>query len=329
MKKIIIDVYGADAGIEPVVLGVAKALKKGIEFFPVLVGEEKEIKTLFESAEIGEACYEVINTDKFISNSEPPTVIFGGRDDSSLAMAYERLRKDDEAIALLSPGNTGAVLVGSICRLGLLKGLKFPALASALPCRGEGQPLVCLVDCGANIDPTADDLVRFAKMGNVFAESYIGVEKPRVGLMSVGREKQKGNALTKEAFSKIEELPINFIGNLEGSDMVSGYADVVVCDGFAGNLLLKCTEAAGRKALEVIEELGLDLGEENLSKIKNAIFKTFDFNAQGGATFLGPRKIVVKMHGCANEDTTVSSIEQIFRLDKANFCENMKRTMEI
>lgn len=329
MKKIIIDIYGADAGIEPVVSGVAKAIKMGIDFFPVLVGEEKEIDALMQKEGVGKEAYEVIETDKFISNSEPPTVIFGGRDDSSLALSYEKLKSDDEAIALLSPGNTGAVLVGSICRLGLLKGLKFPALASALPCRGEGQPLVCLVDCGANIDPTADDLARFSKMGSVFAQSYIGVENPRVGLMSVGREKEKGNALTKEAYAKIKELPINFIGNLEGSDLVSGYADVVVCDGFAGNLLLKSTEAAGRKALEVIEKLGLDLTEENLLKIKNAIFKTFDFNSQGAATFLGPRKIVVKMHGCANLDTTVASIEQILRLDKANFCENMKKTMEI
>ncbi len=329
MKKIIIDIYGADAGIEPVVLGAAKAVKSGIDFFPVLVGEQAKIDALMQNEGIEKENYEVIDTDKFISNSEPPTVIFGGRDDSSLALSYEKLKADDDAIALLSPGNTGAVLVGSICRLGLLKGLKFPALASALPCNGEGKPLVCLVDCGANIDPTADDLVRFAKMGSVFAESYIGVEKARVGLMSVGREEQKGNALTKEAYAKIKELPINFVGNLEGSDLVSGYADVVVCDGFAGNLLLKCTEAAGRKALEVIEELDLDLGEETLSKIRNAIFKTFDFNSQGAATFLGPRKIVVKMHGCANVDTTVASIEQILRLDKANFCENMKKTMEI
>lgn len=329
MKKIIVDIYGADAGIEPVVLGAAKAVKMGLDFFPVLVGEEKEIDSLMQKEGIGKEAYEVINTDKFISNSEPPTVIFGGRDDTSLALAYESLKKDDDAIALLSPGNTGAVLVGSICRLGLLKGLKFPALASALPCAGEGKPLVCLVDCGANIDPTADDLARFSKMGSVFAESYIGVKNARVGLMSVGREKEKGNNLTKEAFAKISELPINFIGNLEGSDLVSGYADVVVCDGFSGNLLLKCTEAAGRKALSVIEELGLDLGEESLSKIRNAIFKTFDFNSQGAATFLGPRKIVVKMHGCANIDTTVASIEQILRLDKADFCENMKKTMEI
>ena len=329
MKKIIIDVYGADNDIEPVVSGVAKALKSGIDFFPVLVGESEKIAALLKAEGIEKESYEVIDTDKFISNSEPPTVIFGGRDDSSLALSYEKLKSDDDAIALLSPGNTGAILVGSICRLGLLKGLKFPALASALPCRGEGEPLVCLVDCGANIDPTADDLARFAKMGSVFAESYIGVEKPRVGLMSVGREKQKGNNLTKEAFEKIEALPINFIGNLEGSDLVSGYADVVVCDGFSGNLLLKCTEAAGRKALEVIEKSGLDLSEENLSKIRNAILKTFDFNSQGAATFLGPRKIVVKMHGCANTDTTVASIEQILRLDRANFCENMKKTMEL
>jgi len=225
-----------------------------------------------------------------------------------------------ECVAFLSAGNTGALLVGSICRLGLLPSLKFPSLCSALPCAGD--KLVTLVDCGALIDCTSNDLVSIAKMGNVFAKCYCGIENPRVGLMSVGREDAKGNALTQEAFAKIKELDLNFIGNLEGSDLVSGYADVVVTDGFSGNILLKNTEAVGRKVLEIVEDLAAD-SPQLLQKIKAEILNKFDFNSRGAATFLGTKKTVVKMHGCANEDTTLASIEQIIRLTRANFSEEL------
>jgi len=326
MLKLVVDIYGADAGVEPVVLGVAKALKKNIDFFPVMVGDKATITALFEENGIEESRYEIIDTDKFITNNDPPTCVFGGKDDTSLVMAYNRLKNDDECSALLSAGSTGAMLVGSICRLGLLWGLKFPALCSALPCAGDN--LLILVDCGANVDCTANDLARFAKMGDVFSKCYCKLERPRVGLMSVGREAQKGNALTREAFEKISELPINFIGNVEGSDMVSGYADVIVADGFSGNILLKNTEAVGKAAAAIVEKIGSAVDSELTKKIKHELFKAFDFNAQGAAVFLGPKKTVVKMHGCANEDTTVASIEQIIRLEAASFSEALKQAME-
>lgn len=325
MKKIVVDIYGADLGEKPIVRGVAKAIKEGIEFFPVLVGNEKDIVALMEEEGITPDRYETVHTDKFITNDDPPTCIFKGRDDSSMAMSYARLKEDDCA-AMLSAGNTGALLVGSICRLGLLKGLKFPALLSALPCGKDN--LLCLVDCGANMDCTSADLVRFAKMGDVFAKCYCKMESPRVGLMSVGKEPLKGNAITRKAFAEISKLPINFVGNLEGSDMVSGYADVVVADGFAGNILLKNTEATGKSAMEIVEEIAGEEYPELTLRIKEALFKKFDFNSQGAATFLGPKKTVVKMHGWADEATTVASISQILRLEAADFSAQMAKAME-
>ena len=146
--------------------------------------------------------------------------------------------------------------------------------------------------------------------------------------MSVGREKQKGNALVLEAHKLISEMPLNFIGNLEGSDMVSGYADVIVTDGFSGNLLLKNTEAVGKAALAAVEELSDGIPKETLNRIRQAFYEKFDFNSRGAATFLGTKKIVVKMHGCANEDTTVASIEQIMRLENADFTNTMSSVME-
>lgn len=322
MFKIIVDTLGADNGPEPIVTGVAKALCVHPELYAVLVGPQTQLRQIMNNEGIEPTRYEIVDADKYIRNTDPPTLIFGSTD-TSMALAYDRLKQDVCCCALLSAGSTGALLVGSICRLGLLPGLKLPSLASALPCNGE--KLLCLVDCGSNMECTADDLALFARMGNVFSKSYCGIENPRVGLMSVGREAQKGNALTREAFERISALDLNFVGNLEGSDLVSGYADVVVADGFSGNLLLKCAESVGKAAMQIVETYGGDLPAAN--KIRQVLFETFDFNSQGAATFLGPKKTVVKMHGAANTDTALASIEQILRLEKAQFSQAMAQEL--
>ena len=304
MKKIVIDIYGADAGEMTVINGVVKAFKSGMDFFPVMVGDSALVTRIFEENGIGSDRYETLHTTDFITADEAPSAVFRGRDESSVVMGLLKLKNDPDCTALLSPGCTGALLVGSICRLGLNKGIKYPALASALPC---------------------SDLVNFARMGNVFCKCFCGIENPRVGLMSVGREKGKGSTLTTEAYGRIEELGLNFIGNLEGSDMVSEYADVIVTDGFSGNLLLKCTEASGKAALAAIEELSLD--EDTMQRIREVLIKKFDFNSRGAATFLGTVKTVVKMHGIADEDTVVASIDQIIRLEKAGFSQYIAEEM--
>ena len=325
MKKIVIDVNGADAGLLPVVEGTAKALKQGVAFFPVLVGPAAQVKAMLTESGIEEHRYELVDATDTVTNEDPPTCVFAGKEESSLVKAYQRLKSDDECCAMISAGSTGALLVGSICRLGLLPGLKFPVLGSALPCGPEN--LVCLVDCGANIECTAGDLVRFAKMGSVFSRCHCGIEDPRVGLMNVGREEGKGTALTREAYEKLKALPLNFVGNLEGSDIVSGYADVIVTDGFSGNILLKSTEAAGKLAMEIVTQAGAAADPELIAKIRQAIFQKLEFNSQGAATFLGPKKIVVKMHGCANEDTTVSAICHALNLDASGFIDAMAKAL--
>lgn len=321
MEKIVIDIYGADNGAEPILLGVAKALKGAVDFFPVLVGEKSLIDLSMKGNGISENQYSVIDTDKYITNNDPPTAVFGGNDDASMVKAYSYLKENADCTAMLSPGNTGALLVGSICRLGLVSGLKFPALASALPT--PCNKLVCLVDCGANIDCTANDLVRFAKMGNAFSSSYCGIKEPKIALLSVGREKGKGNTIVKEAYEVLEQSELNFIGNVEGSDLLADYADVIVSDGFSGNIILKNAEAIGKAAMQIVERLGASENPELTKKMTDALFKAFDFNSQGGATFLGPKKTVVKMHGSANEDTVVACIEQIIRLNNGNFAEKI------
>ena len=319
--KIVVDIYGADKGPEIVVRGIAKALKI-TSFTPVFVGNKGIVDKIMQNEGVKD--YEVIDTDDYITNSESPTCIFNGRDDSSIALGYKRLKEDEDCVALLSSGNTGALHIGSVCRLGVLPSIKVPALCSALPCAGE--KLVCLVDCGANIDCTANDFVRFAKMGNVFSKCHCKIDNPRVGILSVGREDKKGNALTLESFQKLSELDLNFIGNLEGSDIVSGYADVIVADGFSGNIILKSTEAAGKKAMEIVANALKD-NPELAKTINGQLYKTFDFNSQGAATFLGTKKIVLKMHGAANEDTTVASVMQIIRLQASDFIKETAKAL--
>lgn len=315
MTKIVIDTLGADMGFAPIVAGVAKALTEKMDFFPVLIGPARETKQVLDEAGIAPTRYELVDTNAYIRNEDPPTCIFAGCDDASMAMAYGRLKQDADCQAMISAGNTGALLVGSICRLGLLPGLKFPVLASALPCNGEN--LLCLVDCGANVECSADDLARFARMGHIFSKTYCGIESPRIGLMNVGREKQKGTELTRQAYEKIEALGLNFVGNVEGSDLVTDYVDVVVSDGFSGNLLLKCAESVGKAAMQVAKQCGAD------ETVCQAILARFDFNSRGAATFLGTKKTVVKMHGSANSDTVAASIAQALRLVQGGFAQNM------
>ena len=324
MQKIIVDTLGSDNGSTPIVKGALRALKENPDIFLVFVGNSAEIEPEIAKANVDKTRFEIIHTDKFVPDSALPTCVFRGSDDTSMVMSLEHLKNTDDVVGMISAGNTGALLVGTICRLGLAEGLMSPALATALPCKKDG--LVCLVDCGANTDCTAEDLKRFAVMGSAFMQSLMNIESPKVAMMSVGRSSHKGNALVKEAYHLIESLPVNFIGNIEGCDLINSEADVIVTDGFTGNILLKNTEAAGMAAIAVIDSMASDLPEYD--NIKYALHQMFAFNDRGGATFLGTKKTVVKMHGCANEETAYSCVNQVVNLESRNFskkvCEALK-----
>ena len=325
MKKVVIDIYGADKGPEPIIKGALNALEVFPDLGVVFVGERKIIEAFVKENER----VEIIETYDFISNDENPQVIFSGREQSSMVLSFSRLKKDDDCIGMVRPGSTGALFIGTIRHLGLIKGLRAPALSSDLPL--YNGDLMCLVDCGANISCTPHDLVRFALMGNAFKECMKQGCKPKVALLSVGREAGKGNDLIKEAHALLKELPINFIGNMEGSDFATGYADVVVADGFAGNIVLKCAESTGLVARGVVRELAGRSGREDdplIKEIEKHLTLSFDYNSRGGATFLGTEKTVIKMHGCAVEATVVACIDQLLRLEAAGFREKIKKALE-
>lgn len=320
MKTVILDVYGADAGPKPIITGAMHALNENSELRLIIVGDSAEIMACAEQENVDSSRFEIVHTTDFITNHEPSHAIFRGRDESSMAMAYERLKADDSCVGMLSAGSTGALLVGSIARLGLTAKLKTPALSSLLPCL-NGR-FVCLVDCGANVNCNAKDISQYALLGSDYYKKMYHVESPRVALLSVGREDSKGNTLSLECFSELSELPINFVGNMEGCDLITGYADVVVTDGFSGNILLKSTEAAGHAAMQLLEQQIADCKQKNASKetldaLENSLSKItdlFELNTRGGATFLGTKKPIIKMHGVATEKTVVACIEQLWRV---------------
>lgn len=317
MKKVVIDIFGADCGPEEIVDGALKTLAERNDFCVVFAGDKALIEERMKSFPDVADRVEILDTNDFIRVSEPPMCTFSGRNESSMVKALLRLKEDEECVGMLSAGNTGALLVGSVFRLGMKKHpaigkMGTPALASMIPLETGGW--VCLTDCGANVDCKASDIVNYAILASDFLKEKLGIENPRVGLMSVGREDGKGNALSKEAFELMKQAPINFVGNIEGNDLLSGYVDVVATDGFTGNVLLKNVDAFYQRAARLFNaemETADEAGKIALRKAKDKLDAQLNLNNRGGATFLGPSKIVIKMHGSATAMTVYYCIDQL------------------
>lgn len=306
MYRILLDLCGADGGVTPLLEGAKALLDKREDVALTLFGPEEARAFLG-----GHPRVSFVPCADAVTNLDPPTCVLRGREGASMVMALDALKAGEDACGLLSAGNTGALFVGVTFRLGLEAGLKAPALSSSLPTVGNGR--ACLVDCGANVGATAADLVTFARLGAAFARRAYHKDDPTVALLSVGREPGKGTALLKEAYPLLEASGLNFIGNREGGDLVAGAADVFVCDGYAGNLMLKCTEAVGRAAQDAVRESARAAGLDDAATqaLLEPLRELFDLNDRGGATFLGACKPVVKMHGCATARTVVACAEQL------------------
>ena len=235
--KVVVDIYGGDNAPKEIVKGCVQALKENRGFDLVLVGKANEIADLLKEQTVEMSRVEIVDAPDVITNDDVPTTAIRTKKESSLVVALDRVKNDEECIGMVSAGSTGAVLTGSFLKIGRIKGISRPALAPLLPTVDGGN--VLLIDCGANVDCKPAMLAQFALMGNAYAKAILNKENPRVALMSNGTEDKKGNELTKEAFGLIKELPVNFVGNMEARDLLSGDFDVVVCDGFWGNVALK------------------------------------------------------------------------------------------
>lgn len=305
MKKIVIDTLGGDLSLQEILEGVVLVLEKGGEYKPVLVGPKKAIDDFFSARNLE---VEVIDAETEVTNHTNPMTMLYEQDSSALVKSYKYLKDNEDAKGLITCSATGCVLVGSIFHLGLRDGLKFPVLGAILKHR-DGKEFL-LADCGANIDVKDVDLDKFARLGSEFIASYLGVEKPRVGIVSNGKEDGKGNALIKSA-SKIlkEDETINFIGNIEACDCFNNLADVLVCDGMIGNVVIKVAES--------VATIVASWGE--CKEIQDGVAEKFDYTNIAGSVLIGAKKVVVKAHGAANRKTVVGCYNQIAKLLDGGF----------
>ena len=304
--KILIDALGGDNAPQAVLEGAANALKKRKDLQLIICGPQETCQAQMKKLGADLTRVEFLQAEEAVLNTDHPAMFLKAKPNSSLAVCYENLRKREDIDGMISAGPTGAVLTGAVLRLGRIPGIERPALLSSLPTKNNSS--VRLIDSGANMDCKPQYLYQFGLMASVYLEC-IGYEKPRISLLNVGSEEGKGDELSKEAFALLKNSDLNFIGNIEGDHVLDGTTDIVVCDGFAGNVFLKGTEGACyfvkdllknavagnffRKIGIFFEALGAIF---QVGGIKQAL-APFKVAKKACAPLLGTKKLVVKTHG--------------------------------
>lgn len=326
--KVVVDAFGGDKAPHEIVEGVKLALKRNKNLEVVLCGKEEEILKILNN---NLDRIEIVDAREVINNQDHPTQAIRQKKDSSLVKAYDVLKEREDVIGLVSAGSTGAVLAGAIMKIGRIKGISRPALAPILPTKKDSD--VIIIDSGANIDCKPINLLHFALMGSAYYSILYKKDAPRVALLNNGSEEGKGNELAKETFPLLQNAPINFIGNKEGGDFMSGDVDVMVADGFAGNALLKGTEGAVAAVVSILKK---SVKSHFFSKIGYIFMKkTFKdlkekVDVQGkhaGSPLLGCKKLVVKNHGGCDRNNIVASIEQTMKLYENKLNEKIEEAL--
>ena len=310
--KVVIDVMGSDKGPEMMVRGALKALSEHGELELLLVGDEAVIRAECEAAGADMDRVEVLGAEEVITNYDSPATALFEKRNSSLVKALSALSSREDLVGLVNAGSTGALIAGSMRYLPTEDRVR-PALAATLPAERGG--FVCLVDTGATIDCGAQTLLHFARLGSAFMKDMYKIDSPRVGLLSNGREETKGNKVVKEAHALLAaEECLNFVGNIEGTNALSGDCDVLVCDGFAGNQVLKVTEGTARRIITDIVRMAKSTGNEHYMALAGALMAKYDFNSLGGGIILGVKKPVIKAHGASNEESIKNVTGMILNL---------------
>ncbi|SEQ42144.1 phosphate:acyl-[acyl carrier protein] acyltransferase [Lachnospiraceae bacterium NE2001] len=312
MIRIVIDTIGGDNGAYVCVKGAIEGLKNHKDVKIFLTGHKSEIDLLLDEYEYDKDRIEVIDCTEEVTLNEPPVQAVREKKDSSLVVGLTLLKKG-EADAFISAGSTGAILAGGQFVVGRAKGVKRTPLAHLLPTSSEPS---LLLDCGANVDVKPDVLVQFAEMGSIYMEEVCGVKNPRVAVANVGLEEEKGNSLVKAAYSQLKtNTKVNFIGSIEARAIPYGKADVIVADGFVGNVIIKLYEGLSKMILRELKGAFLASFTSKLGAmlVKKSMKKTllkFDASNKGGAPLLGLKGLVVKIHGNSKENEVISAVDQ-------------------
>ena len=327
-KKVVIalDAMGGDYAPVETVKGAVEAVNEHSEIKVILVGKEDEIEKELINYSYNKENIEVVNATEVIDMGEVPTKAIREKKDSSLVVAM-KLVKEGKADAVVSAGSTGAILVGGQLVVGRIKGIKRPALAPFLPSK-KGFSL--LIDCGANVDARPEHLVQFAQMGSVYFENVMGKANPTVGIVNIGTEEEKGNQLVKETYPLLKECKdINFVGSVEAREIASGGTDILVCEAFVGNVILKFFEGVAKTFLSCIKE-GLlkstrtKIGAILIKPALKGLLTTFDVSSQGGAPLLGLKGLVVKAHGNSNSAEIKTALGQCIVFKENSINEKIK-----
>ena len=314
MLKIIVDAMGGDNAPAEIVKGALDAVKERPDFKVVLTGDEALVNHELEKYTYDASRVEVVACTQVITNDDVPTQAVRAKRDSSLVVGLNMLKNDPEAGGFVSAGSTGAVLTGGIMFVGRLKGVMRPALCPGIPnVRGE---ITLLCDCGANAECKPAYLAQFGVMASAYAKAAYGVKEPRVGLLTNGTEEHKGDPLHQEAHQLLKEMKgVHFAGNVEGRDIMYGDVDVVVSDGFSGNVALKAIEGCGKTVASMLRKeftrsLGSKISYLFARKPVKGLARALDYSRFGGSVFLGLKKVVIKSHGSSKAFSVKQSVFQ-------------------
>nr|WP_239559167.1 phosphate acyltransferase PlsX [Sporohalobacter salinus] len=318
---------GGDYAPDEIIKGAVESISE-IEGKILLVGPKEVIEKKLRNYNYNLNKLEIIDAPDVIEMGETPAKAVRQKKDSSISVGV-KLMRNGKADALVSAGSTGAVMAASLLKLGRIKGVKRPAIATVMPAL-EGETLV--LDVGANVDSTPENMVQYALMGNIYAEQILHKSNPQIGLLSIGEEAKKGNELTKETHKLLKNLDINFIGNVEGRDIFTTTCDVVVCDGFVGNTILKTAEGLGKTVFEMmkkelnrsfINKLGAWFMESSLKQLK----KKMDYAEYGGAPLLGVNGVVIIGHGSSKNKAIKNAIDVACESVKGQVLDQIKENI--
>lgn len=322
--KISVDAMGGDNSPSAVIEGCLEAIKEyDVEI--VLAGPKERIEDELNKYQFDRSKLEVVDAPEIISANEHPVMAIRKKKNSSLATALT-LVKEKRCEAVISAGSTGAFLAGALFIVGRIKGVDRPALAPIMP--GKNNSFM-VIDSGANVDCKPENLLQFAIMGQIYMESVLAISKPSVGLVNIGAEEEKGNELTKAAYKLLKDSNLNFIGNVEPRDIPEGNVDVLVCDGFVGNTVLKTYEGVASNIFDILKEQIMSstrtkIGGLFLKPVFSSFKKKFDYKEVGGAPFLGVQGICIKAHGSSDAKAIKNAIKQAVILHKANVIDKIK-----
>lgn len=332
MSKTIIalDCMGGDNAPGEIVKGAVLAADENKDMLIKLVGREDDIKKELEKYPSSNKL-EIVDAKEVIETGEPPVAAIRKKKDSSLVKCMYMVKKG-EADAMVSAGSTGANLVGGHVIIGRIKGVERPPLAPLIPTK-TGFSL--LIDCGANVDARPSHLLQFAKMGSVYMENVVGIKNPKVALVNIGAEEEKGNALVKETYPLLKEMEgINFIGNIEARDIPNGDADVIVCDAFVGNVILKLYEGVASVLIDKIKgsmmnSIKTKIGALLIKKDLKKTLKGFSLEEHGGAPLLGLNGLLVKTHGSSKAIEIKNSILQCITFNELDINNKFKEKLSL